>query len=298
MNSLSLKKKMYFCIVKKTEPYIHPINRYNGKIKEEGIVVFDDVRGLPTGSKSFTSPDFVICIGHRGHIDLMHDDYKDYSEQYTVGVVFPNHNLVTINKTDDYLATLIIVDDEVMSDPMLHIIEHLRYRYEPHPGVKLTKLQYRKIMNVVEIMRETAQTDIHDRRILLERQLDFLLRLLSYYRTVNLEEVPTNKRISIQFYNNLKEHYRTHRDIGFYSDKACLSLKYFSAIIKKETGHNASYWIQTIIVAEAKKMLHTQPNLSVQAIAYNLGFDELSTFSRYFRRETGLSPTEFRKIHS
>ena len=41
-------------------------------------------------------------------------------------------------------------------------------------------------------------------------------------------------------------------------------------------------------------LLHVRRDLSVQIIADMLGFEEQSTFSRYFRRETGMSPTEFR----
>ena len=68
----------------KTEPsYNHPMNLYARRIKEEGIVVFDDVRGLPSGDEPFISPDYVICIGHRGRIELMYDDITDYSEQYS-----------------------------------------------------------------------------------------------------------------------------------------------------------------------------------------------------------------------
>ena len=70
------------------------------RIKEEGIVVLDDVRGIPTGDEPFVSPDYVICIGHRGHIQLMYDDQPDYSEKYTVGVIFPNHSVSKVSKTD------------------------------------------------------------------------------------------------------------------------------------------------------------------------------------------------------
>jgi len=257
--------------------------------------VFDDVRGLPTDSEPFVSPDYVICIGRRGRIDLMYDNTPDYSEQHTVGVIFPNHALATVSKTDDYLATLIIVDASVLNDPMLQIIKHLRYRYEPHPCVKLDKHEYKMIMNVVEGMMETARINIVDRRTLMVRQLEFLLRFLSYYRSQKMNEANTDKRVSTRFRNDLAKHFRQHRDVGFYAEQACLSAKHFSTVIKEETGRSASYWIHTHIVAEAKMLLHIRRDLTVQTIADMLGFDEQATFSRYFRRETGLSPSEFRE---
>ncbi len=280
--------------MKNSQPYTHPITLYNQKIKEEGIVVFDDVRGLPTIGEPYISPDYVICIGHRGRIDLMYDDMPDYSEAHTVGVIFPNHSLVKMNKTDDYLATLIIVDASVLNDPMLQIIKRMRYRYELHPCVKLDRHEYKMIMNVVDGMCEIVRLNMPDRRMLLSRLLEFLLRLLSSYRKNKLEETNAEKRISTQFHNDLAQHFRQHHDVAFYAEKACLSIKHFSAVIKQETGYTAAYWIHSCIVAEAKMLLHMRHDLNVQAIADMLGFNEQASFSRYFHRETGMSPIEFR----
>ena len=80
------------------------------RIKEKGIVVFEDVRSLPLGEEPFTSPDYVIAIGHRGRMEIRYDDMPDFSAKQTVAVIFPNHTLKMVSKTDDYLATLIAVD--------------------------------------------------------------------------------------------------------------------------------------------------------------------------------------------
>lgn len=282
--------------MKDRETEIHPILSNIQRIKEEGIVVLDDVRGIPTGDEPFVSPDYVICIGHRGHIQLMYDDQPDYSEKYTVGVIFPNHSVCKVSKTDDYLATLIVVDVSVLDDPMLQIINQMRYRYEPHPCVKLDRHEYRMITDVVEGMREIKRLELPDNRMLMTRLLEFLLRLLSHYRKNKLNETSANKRVSMQFHSDLVQHFRKHHDVGFYADKACLTPKYFSAVVKQETGQNAAYWIRTQIVAEAKMLLHIRHDLSVQAIADMLGFSEQASFSRYFKHETGLSPTEFREL--
>lgn len=281
--------------MKTDQTYRHPMLVNAQKIKENGIAILDDVRELPSGKEPFTSPDYVICIGHRGTMQMTYDDMPDHSSKQTVAVVFPNHTLRMVSKTDDYLATLIVVDVSMLNDPMLQIIQQMRYRYEPHPCVKLDKHEYRMIMNVVEGMQETSRIDIPDRRMLMVRQLEFLLRLLSYYRSQKLNETPTGKRVSTQFHNDLAKHFRQHRDVGFYAQLACLSAKHFSTVIKEETGHTAAHWIHNQVVAEAKMLLHMRHDLTVQAISDMLGFDEQASFSRYFHRETGISPTEFRE---
>ena len=272
----------------------HPINLNLQRIKDERIMVLDNAHGLPTRDKPFISPDYVICICHRGHIDLMYDDISDYSETHTVGVIFPNHSLREVSKTDDYLATLIVVEASVLNDPMLQIINQMRYRYEPHPCVKLDRREYRTIMNVVEIMRETVRINLPDRRALMTRQLEFLLRLLGIYRKNKFNEASAEKHVSMQFHANLEKHFRQHRNVGFYAELACLTPKYFSAVIHQETGQTAAYWIRTRVLAEAKMLLHTRRDFSIQAIADLIGFADQATFSRYFHREAGLSPTDFR----
>ena len=265
------------------------------RIKEKGIVIFEDVRGLPMGDEPFTSPDYVIAIGHRGRMEIRYDDMPDFSAKQTVAVIFPNHTLRTVSKTDDYLSTLIVVDASLLNDPLLRIINQMRYRYEPHPWVVLNKKEYGIIMNLVEVMKETSSIDIPDQRLMLTIQLEFLMRLLGYYRKIRLHEEPAFKRVSTQFHNDLSQHYRSHRDVGFYAEKACLSPKHFSTVIKNETGHTAAWWIHSRIIAEAKMLLNMRRDLTVQAVANMLGFDDQAVFSRYFHRETGLYPTEFRE---
>ena len=230
-------------------------------------MVFNDVRGLPSGDEPFVSPDYVICIGHMGRINLMYDDITDCSEQRTVGVIFPNHRLLKVDKTDDYRATLIVVRASLLNDPMLQIINQLRYRYEPPPNVKLDRHEYKMITSVVEGMCEITRLQLPDRRMLMTRLLEFLLRLLSHYRKGKLNETLTDKRVSARFLADLKQHIRQHREVSFYAEKACLSSKHFSAVVKQETGQNAAYWIHRQVVAEAKMLLHVRRDLSVQIIA-------------------------------
>ena len=273
----------------------HPLELNQQKIKEEGIVVLDNVRGLPYGKEPFVSPDYVICIGQRGRIDLTFDSIPDMSEERTVAVIFPNHSLREVSKSDDYLATLIVIDASMLNDPMGRIIEQLRYRYDTNPCIKLDRHEYRMIMNIVELMQETSRLNLAERRMLHMRQMEFLLRLLNLYRNVKLHEPDEAKRVSNQFHSHLSQHFLHHRDVTFYAGLACLSPKYFSDIVKQETGHSAAYWIHTRVVIEARMLLHTRHDLSIQAVADMLGFDDQATFSRYFRRETGLSPSEFRR---
>lgn len=265
------------------------------RIKDEGIVILDDIRGVLTGKEPFFAPDYVICITHKGQMNLMYGDHLEYMEQNTVSIYYPKHIFKEVSKTDDHLVTLIIVNEEVLNDTFLQIIKQMQYSYEQHPSIKLNKHEYKVITNIVKGILEISRIDILDKHKLMIRQLEFLLRIISYYRHKKLNESTTDKRVSVKFYNNLAKHFREHRDVDFYAELANLSNKYFSKVIKQETGQSAAYWIHNHVVTEAKMLLHIRRDLSVKTIADMLGFDEQATFSRYFRRETGISPTEFRE---
>lgn len=281
--------------MKNDKSYQHPMLVNAQKIRENGIVVLDNVKGLPTGEGPLCSPDYVICIGHRGTMQMTYDDMPDHSSKQTVAVVFPNHTLRMVSKSDDYLATLVVVDAALLDDPLLRIIGQLRYRYEPHPWVELDRREYSVIMHMVGVMRETASIDIPNRKHFMMSQLEFFMRLLSHYRTVKLNETAVEKRVSTLFSNDLAQYFRDHRDVGFYAAKVCLTPKHFSTVVRQETGHTAAWWIHRQVVSEAKNLLTMRPDLNIQAIADQLAFADQATFSRYFHRETGISPTEFRE---
>ena len=97
-----------------------------------------------------------------------------------------------------------------------------------------------------------------------------------------------------EFMRQLQLHHKIHRSIQFYADRMCISPKYLSHIIKEATGKSASEWIAEFVVMEAKNMLRYS-HKNIQQVAYELNFSTQSSFGKYFKHVTGLSPTEFQK---
>ena len=80
----------------------------------------------------------------------------------------------------------------------------------------------------------------------------------------------------------------------YFASECFLSPNYFGDLIKKETGITPQEYIQNKIMDLAKEeLLGTEK--SVNEIAYGLGFQYSQHFNRYFKRNTGLTPTEYRK---
>ncbi|UOE49072.1 AraC family transcriptional regulator [Mucilaginibacter sp. SMC90] len=73
-----------------------------------------------------------------------------------------------------------------------------------------------------------------------------------------------------------------------------VSSRYLSDMLKQETGKTAMELIHIYLINEAKNRLKSQDQ-NVSEIAYTLGFENLPYFSRLFKKETGLSPNQFKK---
>jgi len=73
-----------------------------------------------------------------------------------------------------------------------------------------------------------------------------------------------------------------------------MSPRYLSDLLKMETGKTALELIHIFLIQEAKNRLRTSDS-NVSEIAYSLGFENMSYFSKLFKKETGQSPKEFKK---
>ncbi len=78
------------------------------------------------------------------------------------------------------------------------------------------------------------------------------------------------------------------------ADRLNISSGYLSDLLKQETGKTALELIHIYLISEAKNRLHSE-NLSVSEIAYGLGFENMSYFSRLFKKEVGVTPNMFKK---
>ncbi|WP_399083706.1 helix-turn-helix domain-containing protein [Streptomyces sp. BBFR2] len=84
------------------------------------------------------------------------------------------------------------------------------------------------------------------------------------------------------------------RTVRSYADELGVSVGHLAEVVKRSTGRTPGGLIRHAQTVEAKRLLSGSP-LSIARIAARLGFADPAYFSRFFRRETGVSPGDFRR---
>ena len=81
--------------------------------------------------------------------------------------------------------------------------------------------------------------------------------------------------------------------VKYFADKICLSPNYFGDLVKQETGKTAQEYIQMKMISVAKERM-LDPASTIKQIAESLGFQYPQHFVRFFKRQEGCTPKEFR----
>jgi AraC family transcriptional activator of pobA len=91
----------------------------------------------------------------------------------------------------------------------------------------------------------------------------------------------------------VEENFRKERHLEFYAEKLAMTADRLNDHVKRATGVTAGHLIRQRVLTEAKRALvfTGQP---IHEIAYDLAFSDPSHFARFFRKQTGTTPHEFR----
>ncbi len=102
-----------------------------------------------------------------------------------------------------------------------------------------------------------------------------------------------DQEIVSQFLRSAFERYRSEHRVSYYAHDAGLTLSHFCNVISKSIGMTPQAVIMNIIVMDAKTQLK-RTNASAAKISQSLGFSTPTSFNRYFRKYTGMTPQEYR----
>ena len=118
-----------------------------------------------------------------------------------------------------------------------------------------------------------------------------------YRRHADLLQASQSREQTIfdRFIYLVNQHAAREHQICFYADKMCLTERYLGTVIRQASGSTAKEWIDRALVTRIKvELKHTQK--SIAQIAEENSFPNPSFFSKYFKRQTGLTPGRYRSM--
>jgi AraC-type DNA-binding domain-containing proteins len=82
--------------------------------------------------------------------------------------------------------------------------------------------------------------------------------------------------------------------VSGYANRLGISPSYLNKLVRTQTRHSAMDWVEIARVNWAKNLLR-ENKLSISEVSQAVGIDDASYFTRFFRKVTGYTPSEFRK---
>lgn len=108
------------------------------------------------------------------------------------------------------------------------------------------------------------------------------------------EESDTKKILLMHFMGMVEKSARTNRTVGYYASELCVSAQYLERVVKSLSKHSVKEWIQQLLISQVNNQL-IDTNTPIQQLACDFGFVDQQTFTKYYHRVMGVTPTEYRK---
>lgn len=230
---------------------------------QEGTIIFS------SPGQVFTSPNKEDLKGKQGWTLLFHPDLIRKS--------------VLGNKIDNYTF----------------------FSYDVNEALHLSPKEEKFFFDLMSKIKEeyTQNMDQHSQTLIisnLELLLNYCMRFYDrqFYTRTNI-----NKDFVSDFESALKSYFKSEKlyedgipHANYFGQQLNMSTNYLSDMLKKETGKSIKEHINGYIINKAKSIL-LNSNRKVSEIAYDLGFDYPQSFTRLFKKQTGMSPVEYRNLN-
>jgi AraC family transcriptional regulator, transcriptional activator of pobA len=273
-------------------------------MKKQAIVVHQDelrplgvdvipLQGMPKGPQEVHRDDHYMFIIQRQGQSAWEVDFDAVTlSGASFGYVAPGqvHRYLRVVKADGWLA---FVKPELIPAPYREILNTYQ-RVRQTASIAKDDAAFTTLPLLLKTLDED---DTPLRRTFAHSIIDVLAGMIASaiahaHSAVNLIGGQKYNTV-LRFKNLVALHYKATKQVKDYSSLLHITPLYLNEVVKEITGFPASFWIHEEILLEAKRLLH-YTSMDVKQIAHTLGYDDHAYFSRFFRKHTGMTASEFR----
>jgi len=273
--------------------------------KQLSVIDMGNIPDLDAGRKNYPMrlKAYSLLLVLAGEIKLgINYDLKILTGN-TIMQLSPNDIIEHTAYSSDFKGYLIICSAGLRAEMLsmtasiqLQKAEQLKYI---HPMQRLTEEQKSHLIIQVELIKKyiADKAHLHYDIVIKNQVINLFLDIdsIRWSKYGDGEIQPSrNEILRWKFRELLVQNCRQHRDVGFYADKLCVTADHLSRVVREFDRQSAGKWITNAVITEAKILLR-KPDKTINQIAQDLNFPDQSTFGKFFKRNIGVSPLEYRK---
>lgn len=276
-------------------------NHIKGFLPRKNIIILNDlIQGM--SFKPVVSDFYGIAYCYQGSCELKIGLKKSSFHAGQLMLLKPGE-LYHLKKTVDYNArvlafhkNLFIIDKYIQFQSLLNLPF---FRGGTNNIIDLEKENRTKI---IFYLKTISKKEKEGKGLFKEEILKNLLSALIYeIGEIFSEPIAENilksfskEEVYYHFEELVKSNYQLDRTVDFYAQKLHITPSYLSEITRQKTGKNALQLIHEKVIYEAKVLVNNTDR-NITEIAGFLNFSEPSSFIRFFKRNTGYSPLQYRR---
>jgi AraC-like DNA-binding protein len=223
-------------------------------------------------------------------------DLKDYNLKAGSVLKIAKGQVHAFEKNANYEGFLIIFTENFIinyfSKSSINLISHL-YNYHISTPIANEPELNDTFLDQLTIELETKNT---------YARKNIIASLLNLY-FLKLERQSTHTKLQnnnsklyqtfLQFKSLVESDYTTTRNVKEYANKMHVSTKHLNQVVKDFSLNTAKSFIDEYVILEAKRAI-VSTDESLKEIAFKTGFDELTNFTKFFKKRMNMSPKDFR----
>lgn len=264
-----------------------------GQLAGREELLFNELHGARHIAKPHQHDFFIIVLFERAQ-GVHNIDFRDYQiENRQIHVLFPGqvHKWDIKSNTTGY---------QLMIEPnfLEQFASYFRFsytNYRNNPVIPLADEAFKLLLYEFNEIRNELKAPDSLPGIICARA-GVIAAIVSKEAEANFTDFKvfqSNPRLAT-FNMLIDQYFREQKSVSFYAKQLHISANYLNILCKKHLKISATELIQQRITLEAKRLLQST-DMSVKAIAYELGFVDHAYFSNFFRDQTGFTPRDFRE---
>lgn len=283
------------------------MHRFNGFPMPENPLfsMFRCTHTCGLGEREFTSDFYMIGFKKLKAGQIMYGRTKYDHDNGSMMFIKPRQ-VIQFNSVEyDEDAFIIFIHEDYFNGHFLNteISKYAFFDYEANEALHLSPSEEQIMWDLYHKIEAEYRnnTDEYSRDIMLTHIDSILKYSQRFYKRQFINRTELSGKTVSKFNNALTSYFKTGLlltqglpTVNALASQLNLSPRYLSDMLKQETGKTAIELIHIYLVNEAKNRLMGDDQ-SVSEIAYQLGFENLPYFSRLFKKETGISPNQFKK---